>query len=265
LADPTRIQQLVMNLVVNARDAMPVGGKLFIELAIRIFGPDAKPPLPDMHSGEWVQLIVRDTGAGIAPEHLEHVFEPFFTTKGPDKGTGLGLAQAHGIVAQHEGFIQVSSQPGAGATFVIWLPVHALAELAIPVRTPPPTLPHGQAQTVLIVEDDAVLRTSLVELLNMLNYQVVEAGNGEEALQRLFTLGAAVDLILSDVVMPKLGGAALVKSLREMGVQTPVILMSGHPKGEEPAALDALDIYAWLDKPPSSQRLAYTLAAALAR
>lgn len=267
LADPTRIQQLIMNLAVNARDAMPAGGTLSIELALCSFGPGAKPPLPDMHDGDWVQITVRDTGVGIAAANLAHIFEPFFTTKGPDKGTGLGLAQAHGIVAQHDGFIQVHSEVGAGATFVIWLPVHNLegggAARMIPATALP--LPQGEGQTVLIVEDDLALRTSLVELLTILNYRVVEAGNGEEALRLLAAPDTAVDLILSDVVMPRLGGVALVNALRQRGVRTPVILMSGHPKGEEQVTLEALDVSLWVDKPPSSKGLAVALAAVLAR
>jgi two-component system, cell cycle sensor histidine kinase and response regulator CckA len=265
-ADPTRIQQLVMNLSVNARDAMPHGGQLRIGLA-RLAVPDGKcAPVPGLNAGEWVRIDVQDTGMGILPEHLPHIFDPFFTTKEPGKGTGLGLAQAHGIVAQHDGHITVASEPRVGTTFSIYLPALALAPLGSSAAVDA-ALPRGSGERILIVEDNAELRTSLAELLQSLGYRVEEAANGEEALALLMDPArrreAAVDLILSDMVMPHVGGAALLTALRRRGLAMPVILMSGHPLGEDIAALEQLGMAAWLDKPPGGLQLARAIAGAL--
>lgn len=270
LADPTRIQQLLMNLVVNAREAMPHGGALRIELSHCAMHTDASlvllpdPQLAPLREppGKGVRIVVQDNGVGISAESMPHIFEPFFTTKGPGKGTGLGLAQAHGIVAQHQGQIFVSSEPGAGATFTVFLPAHQPRERITASAAERPRLPQGNGETVLIVEDDAALRASLLDLLELLNYATIDAANGEEALACLEG-GVHVDAIVSDVVMPRLGGIALVRRLRQNDVHTPVILISGHPKGEEPENIQDLDVRAWLEKPPSTQRLAYELASAL--
>ena len=260
-ADLTRMQQLLMNLAVNARDAMPNGGRLRLELDRLTVVPGSLPPLPGMAPGSWVRLAVQDTGGGISGEHLERIFEPFFTTKEPGLGTGLGLAQAHGIVAQHEGQITVTSSPGEGTTFVVYLP--ALAGAADLVADAPPMqsgLPQGQGERVLLVEDDAVLRASLAHLIATWNYRVVEAGNGREALDLLAGGDQErIDVIVSDVVMPKLGGVSLVERLRRSGVRTPVILMSGHPMSEERAEIQEMRVTAWLDKPPSQWLLAQAL------
>ena len=266
MGDPTRLQQLVMNLAVNARDAMPHGGQLRIALEKLLVTSVKRPPVPGMREGDWLCLTVQDTGTGIAPEHLAHIFEPFFTTKEPGKGTGLGLAQAHGIVAQHNGQIAVTSEPGIGTAFSIYLPA---LSLGVTSANPAPLadLPRGQGQNILVVEDEANLRTSLVELLTGIGYHVEEAPNGAEALVLLTDparlTAAPVALILSDVVMPRMGGVALLKMLRQRGVQTPLVLMSGHPIGDDRAGLEQLGMTAWLDKPPSRWQLAHTVAAAL--
>ncbi|MFN8464050.1 MAG: PAS domain S-box protein [Caldilineaceae bacterium] len=275
LGDPTRLQQLIMNLAVNARDAMPEGGCLLLGLRKLSIPSGKNTPVPGMGEGEWLCFEMQDTGAGIPPEHLAHIFEPFFTTKAPGKGTGLGLAQAHGIVAQHDGYISVASESGAGTTFSIFLPAVSLAPLSS-ARGGQVDLPRGSGERILVVEDEATLRASLVELLTNLGYGVAEATNGEEALARLrkssLTAGGAGEapedelpgLLISDVVMPRLGGVGLLKALRHEGVEIPAILMSGHPIGEERAGLETLGMYAWLDKPPSRQQLAQAVAGALA-
>ena len=172
-----------------------------------------------MSEGDWLCLTVQDTGTGIAPEHLAHIFEPFFTTKEPGKGTGLGLAQAHGIVAQHNGHIAVTSEPGIGTAFSIYLPA-----LSLGVRSADPApladLPRGQGQNILVVEDDAKLRASLVELLNGMDYswRSRQRRRGPCVADRSGTPAARpVDLILSDVVMPRMGGVGLFKVLRQRG------------------------------------------------
>ena len=266
LADPTRMQQMMMNLALNARDAMPDGGALQIGLGRVTIGAGARVPTVGMGApvgpGEWVQVVVSDTGAGIRPEHMAHIFEPFYTTKEVGKGTGLGLAQVQGIVAQHEGQITVASELGAGTIFNIYLPA-TTSQVPEEEAASVPARPQGHGECVLLVEDDGDVRASLALLLEGWNYRVVQAANGQEALAWLARPPQQVDVILSDVVMPRLGGVGLVKALRKDGVTTPVILMSGYTAIAARAGLKEAGVLAWLDKPPSSAALAGALASAL--
>jgi two-component system, cell cycle sensor histidine kinase and response regulator CckA len=209
-ADPTRLQQMLTNLALNARDAMPDGGKLRLDLRK---SANEQADLPDMASAEWLSLSVTDTGTGILPEALPYIFEPFFTTKEPGKGSGLGLAQVHGIVGQHGGHIHVETEVGQGTVFKIYLPAVLLPAIESP--TPVGINPvQGQGELVLLVEDGAVLRRALHEILEILNYRVLEASNGQEALALLAEQGEQIALVLSDVVMPEMGGKALVQAMR---------------------------------------------------
>jgi two-component system cell cycle sensor histidine kinase/response regulator CckA len=262
-ADPARMQQMVTNLALNARDAMPEGGILCLGLERIEIRPGESPLLPEMEPGEWVRLTVSDTGTGIPPDVLPHMFEPFFTTKGPGLGTGLGLAQVHGIVAQHEGRIDVHTELGRGTTFTIYLPAR-LPEppTAIPLRELPATT-MGQGETVLVVEDDASVRKALVESLELLNYRVLEAMNGREALAKVEELGNEIELVLSDVVMPGMGGIALLHALRERGLGVPVVMLTGHPLEKEMEDLRAQGLLEWLPKPPRLEELAEVMASAL--
>ena len=263
-ADPTRMQQLATNLAVNARDAMPHGGQLRIALERLIVTDTKRAPVPGMDAGEWVRIDVQDTGVGIPPEHLPHIFEPFFTTKAPGKGTGLGLAQVYGIVAQHDGHITVASEAGMGTTLSIYLPAHAQVQAGAGGAARA-LLPRGRGERILLVEDDATVRASLVALLQAWNYQVVEAADGAEALVYLTGQERQVDLALSDVVMPRLGGIGLVKALRKRGLHMPTILMSGHAPGEDRATLQEAEVQDWIDKPLSSWLLAQAIARVLGR
>ncbi len=261
-ADPTRMQQMVMNLAVNARDAMPEGGVLRIALERVTVEPGASPLAPELAAGEWIRLTVADSGAGIPPQALSHIFEPFYTTKAPGKGSGLGLAQVHGIVGQHEGRIEVQTQMGAGTTFTVYLP--ALPAPAVAWSAPElGEIPQGQGEMVLVVEDDVLLRAALRETLELWNYQVQEAAHGAEALALLAESGTRIDVVVSDVVMPTMGGVALVHALREQGWDLPVILLSGHPQEKEFAELRARGVRAWLSKPPALDQLARAVAGAV--
>jgi two-component system, cell cycle sensor histidine kinase and response regulator CckA len=256
LADPTRIQQMLMNLAVNARDAMPAGGLLRLALARQ-----ETPPRPDLPGGAWISLEVADTGTGIAPEAQAHLFEPFFTTKPEGQGTGLGLAQVHGIVKQHAGEIAVSSTPGEGATFTIYLPAVAAIAPALPAQRMAAQRGHGE--TILLVEDNALLLEAMQDLLDSLGYVVVAATNGAEALALLLEGTTAIDLVLSDLVMPEMRGDALLAAICASGMTVPVVILSGYPLDGEIAALKAQGLTGWLLKPPHVPHLAQMLAGAL--
>jgi two-component system cell cycle sensor histidine kinase/response regulator CckA len=260
-ADLTRMQQMVMNLAVNARDAMPEGGGLRIGLERIRIGEGEATPLPEMQAGEWVRMTVSDTGVGIPPDVLPRIYEPFFTTKAP-LGSGLGLSQVHGIVAQHEGHIDVRTQRGQGTTFTIYLPALSVRG---PETSPPRTahLPQGEGQTILVVEDNAATRQALMEGLELLSYCVLEAANGQEALVVLEQRKGDVALVLSDVVMPGMGGVALFHTLREKYPAVRMVLLTGHPMEDALKDLRAQGLHIWLFKPPSLKQLAEVIAQAL--
>ncbi|MBN1286737.1 MAG: PAS domain S-box protein [Anaerolineae bacterium] len=263
-ADPTRIQQAIMNLAVNARDAMPEGGKLQIEIA-RIRVDVEAPPLPGMEPGEWVRVSVSDTGTGIAHDALPRIFEPFFTTKAPG-GTGLGLAQVYGIVKQHEGYIDIATQIGEGTTFILYLPALSALTGASPAFETP-ALVEGDGQTILVVEDDQVTRKALVDSLEWMGYRTLTAENGQAALSVWEQHGDKVAMVLSDVVMPEMGGVALFHELKQRDALVKVVLLTGHlledQLGGELERLRTQGLMGWLQKPPSLEQLAKTIAQTL--
>jgi PAS domain S-box-containing protein len=225
-ADPGQIEQVLMNLVVNARDAMPRGGKLTIATRNVHLDGERLRERPEVLPGPYVQLLVRDTGCGMDAETRKHIFEPFFTTKEKGKGTGLGLATVYGIVKQSEGHIEVVSQPGKGTTFSIFLPrLEVPAEGAESVATPT-ELPRGN-ETVLLVEDEDGVRALARQVLRQSGYEVLEASQGEEALALSNRHKGPIHLLLSDVVMPKLSGVELYERLRPQRPETRVLFMSG--------------------------------------
>ncbi|MFC1879614.1 PAS domain S-box protein, partial [Chloroflexota bacterium] len=260
-ADPTRMRQMITNLAVNARDAMSSGGEFHINLERAHFNGDKKPPLAEMEMGEWVLITASDTGTGIPEEILPRIFEPFFTTKAP-LGSGLGLAQVHGIVAQHNGYIDVTTQVNKGTTFAIYLPAMPIAPTIMP-PTSAPALDKGNGETILVVEDEWAVRKVLVDSLKSLNYHGLQAPNGKEAIKVLSDQAEQVALILSDVVMPEMGGVALLHQLRSQGLSVPIILMTGHPMERELKELRSQGLDAWLLKPPRLEKLAQTIAQVL--
>lgn len=262
-ADPTRLQQVIVNLALNARDAMAEGGSLWFALEeVTVTSPDAAP-IPELRPGRWVRLSIKDTGHGIPVQVLPHIFEPFYTTKAP-LGTGLGLAQVHGIVKQHEGEIDVISEPGVGTTFALYLPAVEPIELE-PETIGEDALPLGGGETVLVVEDDAAVRMALVASLEQLEYLPVEARNGREALSILQRRSLDFDLVLSDLIMPEMGGQALQQALREQSINIPIVFLSGHPMDTEPLAAGEDALAGWLQKPVNLESLARVLARILAQ
>ena len=231
-ADPGMMEQVLMNLVVNARDAMAGGGKLVIGTERVNFHEESARLHPEARPGTFACLTVSDTGSGIAPEHVARIFEPFFTTKEPGKGTGLGLATVYGIVKQHLGWVEVASRPGAGSTFKVYLPatnapVTAGAESG--VEAPP----RGGNETILLVEDDYAVRLMTRRALQAFGYRVLEAGSGPEALKVWRTHGDEIHLLLTDNVMPGgILGHDLAGMLRKERAGMKVIFMSGYSPDE---------------------------------
>lgn len=254
-ADPTRLQQVFMNLALNSRDAMPEGGILGFELGHHFQESAGSSALPELAHGAWVVIRVWDSGKGIPPESLEHIFEPFFTTKPVGKGTGLGLAQVYGIVKQHGGCIDVHSQVGQGTMFTIYLPELAPAPVASPA-TVKQVEACGNGETILIVEDDNAARHALQSLLQTYNYQVFSAENGLRALQILQNEAEPIDLVISDMVMPEVGGMELYRRVSENGTPwVKFIFITGHPMGEESQVLLEAGNVRWLQKPFSAAEL----------
>jgi two-component system cell cycle sensor histidine kinase/response regulator CckA len=226
-ADPTQIAQVVMNLAVNARDAMPAGGKLTIETADVELDGRAQPGLP---AGRYVMLAVTDTGSGMPKSVQDHIFEPFFTTKEKDKGTGLGLSTVYGIVKQSGGGIAVHSEVDAGSTFKIYLPrIEAPAEVVASNPLVDET-PRG-SETVLLVEDDPAVRALTSEVLSDSGYHVLEAPGGHEAIALVEGYPSRIHLLLTDVVMPRMNGRELARRLQEMRPGLPTLYMSGYAAG----------------------------------
>ncbi len=227
-ADETQISNAIINLVVNARDAMPKGGTVTIRTANETVGQAAAFGTAIMPPGDYVRIEVSDTGQGIAKEHMGKIFDPFFTTKPTGQGTGLGLATVYGIVKQTGGFISVESELGKGTNFRIFLPRHNVdtAALAEPERAAPRDIT-GQ-DTILLVEDEEAVRSFAARALKLRGYNVLEASGGEEALDLVKSHAGNIDLIITDVVMPNMDGPTLVRALKRLRPDIHVIFMSGY-------------------------------------
>jgi PAS domain S-box-containing protein len=225
-ADPGQLEQVIMNLAVNARDAMPGGGKLLLETAnVELDAAHARL-FPEVRPGAYVMVAISDTGCGISEEVRPHLFEPFFTTKGPGMGTGLGLATVYGIVKQSEGHITVDSAPGQGTIFRIYLPVAAEEKAAAKPRTGLP-LKRG-SERLLLVEDEEPVRRIARTALAANGYRVYEAADGEQALEVCRQLGGRIDLLITDVIMPGMNGRELADTLAEQYPALRVLFVSGY-------------------------------------
>jgi signal transduction histidine kinase/CheY-like chemotaxis protein len=221
--DPTQLEMVIMNLAINARDAMPEGGRLTIETGSTALAPGQVPPLA---AGAYVTISVADSGHGMDSATAAQIFEPFFTTKPPGKGTGLGLCTSRSIAEESGGTLTVESAPGKGATFRLYLPVAAAADAEQPAKQQSGAVPIRTTGCILVVEDHPPLRELIDTVLSDSGYQVLAAANGAEALR--LAQGAPVEVVLTDVTMPGMSGPALIEQLRAQSRNPRVIFMSGH-------------------------------------
>jgi CheY-like chemotaxis protein len=256
-ADHGMIEQVLMNLVVNARDAMPKGGRVLISTCIRELNREASFLDPEPRLGHFICLRFADTGCGMDASVLNHLFEPFFTTKDVGKGTGLGLASVYGIVKQHRGWIEVESAVGQGTTFQIFLPISVRPVQKLDAAPPEEPSRPGK-ETILIAEDEAPLRQIVAKVLSRQGYTVLEAASGREALRLSEGRIQSVDLLLTDMVMPEgVMGRELAERLRELNPRLKVIFTSGYSPDMAGKEFSPADRGSFLPKPYSPGTLTH--------
>lgn len=226
-ADPVQIEQVIMNLVVNARDAMPDGGCITIRTEHVTVNENQVEHFPGLDSGQYIQLTVSDTGTGIKPEDRSHLFDPFFTTKGVGKGTGLGLATVHGIIAQHKGWVDFESEVGKGATFRILLPTSSQHTQKADANGDNSIVSTGN-ETILLVDDEPIVRSIIMRLLNILGYRVLDAASASEALDIVDQNRGGIDLLITDVIMPEQRGTVLAEQVNKRFPQIKILFISGY-------------------------------------
>jgi signal transduction histidine kinase len=262
-ADPGQIEQVIMNLVVNSRDAMPHGGTITVRTRNVVMDEVEARKHSPMTAGQYVLLSVSDTGEGMSAETKAHIFEPFFTTKEAGKGTGLGLATVYGVVKQSGGFVWVDSAPGEGATFRIYLPQVSETLDKADADPKPATVPRG-SETILVVEDEADVRDLACEFLKISGYSVLQASNGLEAIELLARYSGKVHVVLSDVIMPRMGGSELVEQLKIARPDTRVLLMSGYSEycdgQKEPAFSQTLTLQKPFSRPSLIEKIREVLS-----
>jgi CheY-like chemotaxis protein len=267
--DRSQIHQLILNLCVNARDAMmdrddgsPVGGILGIATDIAK-GSGMKKRYPGASEDEYIALRVSDTGKGMDEETRRRIFEPFFTTKPQGKGTGLGLSTVYGIVQNHAGIIDVESEPGSGTAFTVYLPVRRQAVIEEILIGDESDL-RGGNETILVVEDEPGLREYLEDLLTAEGYRVLTAQDGEKAIS-VFMGHDDIDLVLSDIGLPKIGGIDLMEAVRTMKPGTGVILASGYLDESERRRMAQKGVASFIQKPYQREELLKRIRSALDR
>lgn len=265
LADPVQIQQVLMNLALNAHDAIQGSGRIHIGIEEVVLDEKSPKRRTEQHPGTYVQLRFSDSGIGMEPETMAHIFEPFFTTKEVGKGTGLGLATVYGIVKQHQGYVYVESVLGMGTTFILYFPAIFMRETGSGVITEKESAAEGGTETVLLAEDDPMTRDVVYEMLATLGYNVISTGSGPEAIEASREYNGKIHLLLTDVVMPKMDGKTLAETLLTEREDMKVIYMSGYPedimttRGSLPAGI------VLMEKPIVRKKLAGLLRNVLAQ
>ena len=248
VGDPARMQQMIMNLALNSRDAMPKGGLVEILVEPVNISANNSTRFPGMEPGSWVLMQVKDNGIGISAQDQARIFEPFFTTKSAQGGTGLGLAQVYGIVKQHQGFIDLESASGSGTTFKIYLPLSP-GEVEETPETQPEVKLDGRGELLLVVEDDESLQEALRSLFEDHEFQVLQAANGEQGFDIVKQIGERISLVISDVVMPKMGGVELYQKTRKSYPEKKFIFITGHPSEIRDGTIDQNPYTRLLNKP----------------
>jgi two-component system, cell cycle sensor histidine kinase and response regulator CckA len=258
-ADPTQIHQVIMNLAVNARDAMPEGGTLIIKAENVTLDENYARMQIEAKPGNYVLLSIKDTGKGMPPEILPRIFDPFFTTKELGKGTGLGLSTALSIIKSHQGFVNVYSEPGRGTQFSVYLPAMETSEPAGDV-SPDSLHPKGQGELILLVDDEANILQIVKATLEKYNYKILTASDGTEALALYAQNPAGISLVLTDMAMPFMDGAATIRALRRLNPNLPVIAASGLSTNEQNSEIQNLAVNAFLPKPYTAEKLLKTIS-----
>lgn len=256
LGDPTQLHQVLMNLCVNARDAMPQGGDLEIKAESVTIDEQEAQGLPDAKPGKYLMISVRDTGTGIAPQVMDKIFDPFFTTKEQGKGTGLGMSTSLGIVRSHGGFINVYSEPGTGSLFKVYLPALE-SEAAEQKETA--ELPVGNGELILVVDDEESIRRVTRGMLEASNYRVLTASDGREACALYREKRDEIKLVLTDMMMPVMDGAAAIEELRHLNPDLPIVASSGLAEVGREAQARSLGAQKFLSKPYTAMRLLQAL------
>ncbi len=258
--DTNKIQQALLNMAINARDAMPSGGELRFRLSGFRLEPADPPPFLGMPPGDWIRLDVTDTGEGIPAENLPRIFNPFFTTKDKQGGHGLGLVQVYSIVKQHQGYIDVVSRYKKGTTFTIYLPAlldipkaEAETEINIPIR--------GNDEAILVVEDDNATRRAICDALKHMNYRVWEASSGSEAID--LYKRESIDLVICDMIMPKMGGEELFEELLRRDPDLKMIILTGYPLEDSGDDLKERGIAGVMQKPADITNISLSVGSVL--
>ena len=258
LGDATQLHQVLLNLCVNARDAMPDGGTLRLEAATTDVDLALAASVEGAKPGRYVVVRVTDSGTGIPPEIIDRIYDPFFTTKGPEKGTGMGLSTVLGIVRSHGGFIRVESKLGLGATFSVYLPL-AQGKTGDTETIRKPSDFRGNGELIMLVDDDAAVRNSVAMLLERLNFRVLPSGSGHEALVSFAQRRQEISAVLCDLQMPHMDGVVLIQALRRMSQQARIIVISGNPGERNLTDLKNLGVASVLIKPFAANQLVETM------
>ncbi|MFQ5584486.1 MAG: response regulator, partial [Calditrichia bacterium] len=253
--DPVQLQQAIINLAVNARDAMPGGGEMNIQISVWKKTDGKTSPCPEHSSDNWLHLKITDTGCGIEEDVLPHIFEPFYTTKEKGKGTGLGLSQVYGIIQQHKGCIDVESTLNEGTTFHIFLPIFKDSGKRKP-RKRLKKIPRGKGQIILLVEDNSTVLEVEKNILKNFGYKILSASDGESALKLFKRQKKDISLVITDLTMPGMDGLQLFQEMKSLCPDVKVIVLSGYPFKEAKKEIHSLGICSWIQKPFQTEMLA---------
>ena len=264
IGDATQVHQILLNLGVNARDAMPQGGVLTVTCENRMIDENYARMHIDAKPGPYVEISVSDTGTGMRPDVLERIFEPFFTTKEIGKGTGLGLSTSLAIVKGHEGFINVYSEPGKGTTFKVYLPATSRSS-STGTGEQHETLIHGRGELILVVDDEAIIRDTLEATMERYGYKALTAEDGAQAVALYSKYQDKISVVLTDMMMPFMDGPATIRALQRIDPDVKIIGASGLSENEKLIETRNLKIHGFLHKPFTTRDLLKLLAAALGR